>query len=121
MHMGPPQTFGTLLQRYRAAAGLTQEELAERSGVSARTVSDLERGLKRTPRPDTLRLLAAALGLVAGERAAFTAAAHPSAAPPPPRGFDRAAPRPPADARHSGAASLAKGALPLVGWVRELA
>ena len=28
--------FGGLLRRYRLAAGLTQEELAERSGLSAR-------------------------------------------------------------------------------------
>lgn len=32
-----------LLQQYRQAAGLSQEELAERAGLSARGISDLER------------------------------------------------------------------------------
>ncbi|HZS92938.1 MAG TPA: helix-turn-helix transcriptional regulator [Chloroflexota bacterium] len=32
-----PLSFGTLLRRARRAAGLTQEELAERSSVSVRT------------------------------------------------------------------------------------
>ena len=50
-----------LLRRERLARGLTQEELAERARLSARAVSDLERGVKRAPRPDTLRRLAAAL------------------------------------------------------------
>ena len=35
--------FGELLRRYRVAAGLTQEALAERAGISTRGVSDLER------------------------------------------------------------------------------
>src|SRR4051794_31199392 len=39
----PSLTFGMLLKRYRLAAGLTQEGLAERAGVSARGVQDLER------------------------------------------------------------------------------
>lgn len=62
-------TFGDLLARYRRAAGLTQEELAERAGLSARGVSDLERGLRQRPYPETLRLLADALALAAPERA----------------------------------------------------
>ena len=37
--------FGNLLRRYRVAAGLTQEELAERAGVSTRGISDLEQFL----------------------------------------------------------------------------
>jgi transcriptional regulator with XRE-family HTH domain len=41
--------FGDLLKRYRAAAGLTQDELAERAQLSARTISDLERGVKHRP------------------------------------------------------------------------
>jgi transcriptional regulator with XRE-family HTH domain len=44
-----PHSFGDLLRAYRAAAGLTQEELAERVGMSARGISDLERGIRRTP------------------------------------------------------------------------
>src|SRR5919106_1459132 len=44
-----PEVFANLLRRLRAQAGLTQQELAERSGVSARSVSDLERGVAQRP------------------------------------------------------------------------
>jgi non-specific serine/threonine protein kinase len=56
-------TFGELLHSFRLAAGLTQAQLAERAGLSARGISDLERGLKQRPRKDTLDLLIAALEL----------------------------------------------------------
>ena len=52
-----------LLRQYRLAAGLTQEELAERARISVRAIGDLERGARRTPHKDTLRLLAEALSL----------------------------------------------------------
>jgi transcriptional regulator with XRE-family HTH domain len=55
--------FGELLRDYRSAAGMTQEELAERAGLSARTLRKLERGDSHTPRKDTILLLADALGL----------------------------------------------------------
>lgn len=55
--------FGPLLRRHRLAAGLTQEDLAERAGLSVRAISDLERGLKPTPRRETIALLAQALAL----------------------------------------------------------
>ncbi len=42
---------------------MTLEELADKSGVSVRTISDLERGRTRRPYPRTMRMLAAALGL----------------------------------------------------------
>jgi WD40 repeat protein/transcriptional regulator with XRE-family HTH domain len=70
---GTPITFAEHLKRYREAAGLTQEALADRAGLSARTISDLERGLKHTPRHDTLDLLATALALAPEELAAFRA------------------------------------------------
>ncbi|HWE61858.1 MAG TPA: AAA family ATPase, partial [Chloroflexota bacterium] len=66
--------FGTLLRRTRRAAGLTQEALAERSGVSARTISDLERGVHHAPHADTAALLAETLGLRDGDLAAFVTA-----------------------------------------------
>lgn len=69
--------FGPLLRRYRAAAGLTQEELAERASLSARAISDLERGLKR-PRRETLNLLADALGTSPRKRALLEAASRPA-------------------------------------------
>jgi len=57
------RSFRELLREYRRAQGLTQQELAERAGVSARSVSDLERGLKLRPHRHTVELLANALGL----------------------------------------------------------
>ena len=74
-----PPAFGDLLKRYRAAAGLTQEELAERARLSVRAIADLERGARRTPRKDTVHLLAAALSLSPDARALFEAAARPRA------------------------------------------
>src|SRR5215213_7355075 len=68
--------FGGLLRSYRVAAGLTQEELAERAGVSTRGVSDLERGAHGLPRKDTLQLLLDALTLPPTDRAALVAAAR---------------------------------------------
>src|SRR5215471_11492537 len=75
-----PTTFGALLKRYRMAAGLTQEALAERASLSTRAVSDLERGLSRAPRYDTLDLLTKAMHLEAEPRAARFAAARPAVA-----------------------------------------
>lgn len=74
---GSSHPFGALLRRYRALAGLTQESLAGRAGISVRAVSDLERGVNRAPRAETLDLLVAALGLGPADRAALIAAAHP--------------------------------------------
>src|SRR5256885_17019356 len=74
-------TFGALLRRLRLAAGLTQEALAERAGVSAKAVSDLERAPARAPRLDTVALLAEALGLNPAARARFLAAARPDSTP----------------------------------------
>jgi predicted ATPase/tetratricopeptide (TPR) repeat protein/DNA-binding XRE family transcriptional regulator len=69
--------FGTLLKEYRLAARLTQEALAARAGLSARAISDLERGVNRTPRQDTLDLLAHALALPPRKHALLAAAARP--------------------------------------------
>ncbi len=65
----PAPTFGELLRHARRAAGLTQEELAARAGVSADAISVLERGLTRAPHQETLNLLAEALHLAPDERA----------------------------------------------------
>jgi predicted ATPase/DNA-binding XRE family transcriptional regulator len=75
-------SFGALLRRLRLAAGLTQEALAERAGVSARAVSDLERHPDRLPRLDSATLLADALALDSDARARFLAAARPEVAVP---------------------------------------
>ena len=50
--------FGVLLRRYRLAAGLSQEALAERARMSTNGISALERGYRRTPQRETLTLLA---------------------------------------------------------------
>jgi predicted ATPase/transcriptional regulator with XRE-family HTH domain len=47
---------------------LSQEALAEKAGISVRGLSDLERGLSRQPRLDTLKRLADALGLDSATR-----------------------------------------------------
>jgi predicted ATPase/DNA-binding XRE family transcriptional regulator len=73
--------FGELLRRYRIAAGLTQEELAERAGVSTRGISDLERGARGLPRKDTLQMLLQGLDLSPADRTALSTAARRSSAP----------------------------------------
>ncbi|HET7094906.1 MAG TPA: helix-turn-helix domain-containing protein, partial [Thermomicrobiales bacterium] len=86
--MDKPSTspFGMALRRAREAAGLSQEALAERAGLSARGISDLERGARRLPRLETARLLAEALPLTPEARRDLLAAARllprDSAAPP---------------------------------------
>ena len=77
-------TFGALLRRQRLAAGLTQEALAERAGLSAKAVSDLERDPARAPRLGTVTLLADALGADPERRAQLLAAARPAPARPRP-------------------------------------
>ncbi len=73
---GSGATLAQLLRRLRLSAGLTQEELAEAAGISARSVSDLERGITRTTRKDTARLIADALRLSGPDREMFEATAR---------------------------------------------
>jgi predicted ATPase/DNA-binding XRE family transcriptional regulator len=100
--------LGDLIRRYRLAAGLSQEDLAERAGLSVRGISDLERGRRLSPHMETLRLLAEGLGLTDVERASLIEAARPelqaapspdsptTAAPSsPPRTSHRSLPTPP--------------------------
>ncbi len=69
-------TFADLLKHHRGAAGLTQEALAERASLSVRRLSDLERGVNRSPRADTVQMLARALALAPADREAFEQAAR---------------------------------------------
>ena len=71
-----PASFADLLKTWRRAAGLTQEELAERARMSARAISDLERGAKRHPYRDTVRRIVEALALTEEQRALLEAAAR---------------------------------------------
>ena len=71
----PALSFAGLLRQLRVDAGLTQEELAHAASLSPRSISDLERGVNRTTRKQTARLLADALALTGPERELFEAAA----------------------------------------------
>jgi len=77
----PPVTFAALLRRLRAEARLTQEELAEASGVRPRSISDLERGVALAPQRETIRRLADGLGLTGPVRVQFEAVARGRAVP----------------------------------------
>src|SRR5215467_13882780 len=68
--------FGAVLHRFRAAANLTQEELAERAGLSVQAIGALERGDRRYPRPSTVELLAEALKLDAAQKDRLIASAR---------------------------------------------
>jgi tetratricopeptide (TPR) repeat protein/transcriptional regulator with XRE-family HTH domain len=68
--------FGAWLRRQRITAGLTQEELAERSGLSVRAISDMERGRTTRPRRVTLSQITDALELPEAEREAVANAAR---------------------------------------------
>jgi len=88
--------FADLLRQLRNSADLTQEELAEASGLGLRTISDMERGLTAKARKDSARLLADALGLSGAARENFEAVARgrtPPVPPEPPAGGGAAATR----------------------------
>jgi transcriptional regulator with XRE-family HTH domain len=72
----PDGSFGALLRTGRRRALLSQEQLAARAGLSERTVRDLEAGRVRSPRDDTVRLLADALQLSGPQRESWIAAAR---------------------------------------------
>ncbi|CAN5854719.1 hypothetical protein BH24CHL4_BH24CHL4_13650 [soil metagenome] len=77
MAASDPSSVAELIRAFRLRAGLSQEELAERSGVSTRAISDIERGLRPTPRLETVRMLSDALCLTDDQRAGLIAAARP--------------------------------------------
>ncbi len=66
--------FGDLLRAHRRAKGWTQEELAERSGLSVRGISDLGRGVNQAPWRETALALAMALELTTEQREHLLAA-----------------------------------------------
>ncbi|WP_410620933.1 helix-turn-helix domain-containing protein [Amycolatopsis sp. cmx-8-4] len=76
-------SFGARLRRLRRALGLTQEALAEKSGLSGQAVGALERGDRRFPQRATLDRLADALDLDGDARDAFVAAAARPGTPKP--------------------------------------
>jgi transcriptional regulator with XRE-family HTH domain/tetratricopeptide (TPR) repeat protein len=72
--------FGRQVVMLRRERGLTQEELAARTGLSVRSIRDVEAGRVSRPRISTVRLLADAFGLTGAERAEFLGAADTPAA-----------------------------------------
>ena len=55
--------FGIWLREEREAAGMSQRALARQAGLSPQAVSRIERGETQTPRWETIRRLATALGI----------------------------------------------------------
>ncbi|RSN20151.1 hypothetical protein DMC63_13815 [Streptomyces sp. WAC 05977] len=55
--------FGIKLRENRIAKGLTQEDLADATGLSVRAIRDLESGRTRRPRRDSIAQLKSAVGL----------------------------------------------------------
>ena len=104
-------TFGARLRRLRESAGLTQEELASRAGLTPNGVSSLERGTRRRPYPLTVRALADALGISEDERAAFLASVPKRGA----TGSEATYP-----SRGTPAPTLPNPPTPLVGREREV-
>src|ERR1700722_3897694 len=77
MDAADDRSFGALLREFRLAARLSQEALAERAGMSARGISDLEREIHRAPYQQTVNLLLDALELDREQRALMAAARRP--------------------------------------------
>jgi tetratricopeptide (TPR) repeat protein/transcriptional regulator with XRE-family HTH domain len=69
-------SFGELLRRYRLASGLSQEELAQRAGLSVRALANMERGRTRRPYKRSVRLLAKAMTLSEPQRLQLSRAAR---------------------------------------------
>jgi predicted ATPase/DNA-binding XRE family transcriptional regulator len=103
-------SFGALLKRHRAAAGFSQEVLAERARVSLVTVGSLERESRRAPYRETVALLADALGLGDPEREQLEKAAAQA------RGrFQRRSPEP------ASTHNLPTQVTPFIGRASEIA
>jgi predicted ATPase/transcriptional regulator with XRE-family HTH domain len=69
--MPSPVSLAAMIRRRRASARLTQENLAEKAGISVRTISDIERGLRRSVYRDTAERLAEALEVGGAEKDDF--------------------------------------------------
>lgn len=69
--------FGALLRHFRGRTSMTQAQLAERAGLSVDAIIKLEGGKRRTPRCETVQILARTLHLTAQERQALEDAGRP--------------------------------------------
>lgn len=72
---GPAAHFGELLRTFRRHAGLTQRGLADLAGLSAGAIRDLEQGRTKSPKPDSVQVIAAALALSSDDAANLFATA----------------------------------------------
>ncbi len=68
--------FGPVLRRLRLEARLSQEELAECANLSVESISALERGRRRAPYRETVRMISDGLGLSETQRSELQAAAQ---------------------------------------------
>jgi predicted ATPase/transcriptional regulator with XRE-family HTH domain len=75
-----PVPFGVLLRQNRVAAGLTQEALAERTGLGVRSIQHLEAG-EHLPHRETVARLIRALVPTGEERRLFERLAQPTIRP----------------------------------------
>ena len=53
--------IGPIIRRQRSAAGITQVELANRTGLRQSAISEIESGKRKNPRYDTVQKLLGAL------------------------------------------------------------
>jgi predicted ATPase/DNA-binding XRE family transcriptional regulator len=100
-----PGEFAIVLRRLREARSLTQEELAERAGLTAKAIGALERGERRRPYPHTVRSLADGLALGDQDRSALVTAVAKRSAVPPARSSSARSPGTTADAPGGDAAT----------------
>jgi predicted ATPase/transcriptional regulator with XRE-family HTH domain len=68
--------FGAILRRLRLEARMSQEELAERARLSGESISALERGRRRAPYRETIRMLSDGLRLSDDQRRELESAAQ---------------------------------------------
>ncbi|ONI75806.1 hypothetical protein BWI15_08290 [Kribbella sp. ALI-6-A] len=73
---GPAGRFGEVLRSHRRSAGMTQRELADRAGLSAAAIRDLEQGRTKSPKPESIQVIAAALALTPADAQLLHAAAE---------------------------------------------
>src|SRR5580693_5349353 len=66
--MSSAAPFSEILRQQRREAGYSQEDLAERAGLSVAAIGSLEQGVRRAPHRDTVRALADALGVSEAKR-----------------------------------------------------
>ena len=87
-------TLGTLIKKYRLAAGLTQTNLAEHTRTSQAAISKIESGWTTGGPWATLGLLAGVLGIPPQELGEAVLAAAPDAGPRLTLGIPQPRPRP---------------------------